>query len=514
MTILGLGGLMDDAAACVLRDGRLVSAVEQRKLVRTHREGALPEAAIASCLEIASVSSSDVDIVAVARPFVAGTSFHMGVRALLPNARLMVVDHHEAHAASAYYASGFSQATIVTLDHDGDFRCGAKWHASGSEIQLEREFHFPDSLAGLYSRVTEFLGFAPYADEHKIQWLSTLGADRLIPLFEELFDGDSMRVRTEYTDTRRLRQGLFSEKFFDALELKENGTLTAAAKADVARALQHVTEQAVIRFAGTGENLCVAGGLFFNALVVAALESSGDFKNVFVQPASGNAGTALGAAFSAWKQPVDIGNLCLGPEYSLEETKKVIENCKLRFQYLVTTDELISNTVELISENRIVAWMQGRMEFGPRALGNRSILASPLSPYSTENLNVFIKHREPFRKFAASVPAELASEYFEVGANARFLATVGKVRPQHRQTFAPAILGDGLVRVHTVSKRDNPLYHRLLHAAGKQSGLPVLFNTSFNLFGDPLVCNPRDAVRSFYSSGIDALFAGNFLVQK
>jgi carbamoyltransferase len=175
---------------------------------------------------------------------------------------------------------------------------------------------------------------------------------------------------------------------------------------------------------------------------------------------------------------------------------------------------LVATAVRLLSEHKIVAWMQGRMEFGPRALGNRSILASPLDPYSTENLNVFIKHREPFRKFAASVPVEVAAEYFETGPNARYLATVGRVRPQHRKTFESAILGQDIVRVHTVSEADNPLYHRLLHEAGKATGLPVLYNTSFNLFSDPMVSTPRDAVRSFYSSGIDALFAGNFLLEK
>jgi carbamoyltransferase len=154
------------------------------------------------------------------------------------------------------------------------------------------------------------------------------------------------------------------------------------------------------------------------------------------------------------------------------------------------------------------------MEFGPRALGNRSILASPLNAYSTENLNTYIKHREPFRKFAASVPEEVAGEYFDVGPNARYLATVGRVKPEHRKTFESAILGDGLVRVHTVSKRDNPLYYQLLEEAGRATGLPVLYNTSFNLFGDPLVCTPRDAARSFYSSGIDAMFVGHFFLQK
>jgi carbamoyltransferase len=192
----------------------------------------------------------------------------------------------------------------------------------------------------------------------------------------------------------------------------------------------------------------------------------------------------------------------------------VLENCKLRFQYLRSTEELLSSAVRLLGEQKILAWMQGRMEFGPRALGNRSILASPLDPYSTENLNIYIKHREPFRKFAASAPAELAGRYFEVGPNARNLATVGRVRPEYRKTFESAILGRDLVRVHTVEAAENPLYHRLLLEAGNATGLPVLYNTSFNLFGDPLVSTPRDAVRSFYSSGIDALFAGNFLLEK
>jgi carbamoyltransferase len=174
----------------------------------------------------------------------------------------------------------------------------------------------------------------------------------------------------------------------------------------------------------------------------------------------------------------------------------------------------VETAVREIHDQKIIAWMHGRTEFGPRALGNRSILASPLNPYSTENLNLFIKHREPFRKFAASVPEEVVGDYFEVGPNARFLATVGRVRPQHRKLFETAVLGDGLVRVHTVRRDENPLFWELLQATGKVTGLPVLYNTSFNLFGDPLVSTPRDAVRSFYSSGIDALFAGNFFLEK
>jgi len=267
----------------------------------------------------------------------------------------------------------------------------------------------------------------------------------------------------------------------------------------------------------SGENLCVAGGLAMNALLVNALEAS---KRVFVQPAAGNAGTALGAVFYAWnnvfgrKQRIPLNDLCLGPGYSAEEIKQVLENCKLRFHYLMTTGELLDRAVRDLNGEKIIAWMQGRMEFGPRALGNRSILASPLNPYSTENLNIYIKHREAFRKFAASVPEELASEYFEAGPNARYLATVGRVRAPYRKTFGAAALGNNAVRVHLVKQEDNPLFHKLLLAAGQATGLPVLYNTSFNLFGDPLVCTPRDAVRSFYSSGIDTLYVGNFVLDK
>jgi carbamoyltransferase len=269
---------------------------------------------------------------------------------------------------------------------------------------------------------------------------------------------------------------------------------------------------------GDQENVCMAGGLGLNALLIRSLEQR--FPHVFAQPVAGNSGTALGATLYAWhnfygeQARVPFRTLCLGPAYLPADIKKVIENCKLRFRFLLTQDELIERAVSALNDNKIVAWMQGRMEFGPRALGNRSILASPLNPYSTENLNVYIKHREAFRKFAASVPEELAGEYFRVGSNAQYLATVGEVNPRHRDTFSAAILGHDLIRVHTVRKEENPLYHALLLAAGHATGLPVLYNTSFNLFGDPLVCTPRDAVRSFYSSGIDALFAGSFLLEK
>jgi carbamoyltransferase len=525
MIILGLGGLLNDAACSLLIDGRLAAAVEQKKLARRHHPGALPEEAIQCALHLGGVRPSEVQTVALARPFSRrpDSTLLLALRDRFPAARVVMVEHHRAHAASAFYASPFESATVLTLDRAGDFRCGARWNATPNGLTLEHELYYPDSLGDLFGRVTELLGFEPGADEHKVQWMSTAAEPELAGLFEEMFTAPLEswpRLDRTWFDGDRIGRGGFSSRFYQRLGLDEDSPVPEPMKVRIAAGLQRAIERVVLALAGEGENLCLAGGLGMNALLVAALERSGKWKNVFVQPAAGNSGTALGAVWHAWhnihgrreRQPLDT--LCLGPSYSADDIKKVVENCKLRFHYLLTTGELINAAVTQLSGGRIVAWMQNRMEFGPRALGNRSILASPLDPYSTENLNVFIKHREPFRKFAASVPVELASTYFETGPNARFLATVGSVRPEHRKTFEAAVMGDGLVRVHTVSREENPLFHQLLHAWGAKTGLPVLYNTSFNLFGDPLVCTPRDAVRSFYSSGIDALIAGPFVLEK
>lgn len=525
MIILGIGGILNEAAAAILKDGALVGAVEERKLARQLRPGEFPDAAISTCLRLAGATHEQVDYVAIVRPLAAGpeTNLHLALRSRFPNSRVVLVDHHTAHAASAFYPSPFSEATVLTLDRAGDFRCGARWRASATQLVLEQEQYYPDSLGDLYRRVTALLGFDPDADAHKVQWLSSAGANGHAPLFLEILggkEGEWPRIDRSFFDAERHGHGGFSAKFYERLGLADESPIPAAMKPDVAAGLQRAIEKTVLDMAGAGRNLCLAGGLALNALLVSRIECSGNWENVFVQPAAGNAGTALGAVYHTWHNVcrqtarAGMGNLCLGPGYDAEEIKRVLENCKLRFRYLLTADELIDTAVGELDDHKIVAWMQGRTEFGPRALGNRSILASPLNPYSTENLNIYIKHREPFRKFAASVPAELCPEYFEVGPNARFLATVGRVRPAHRATFETAVLGRDLVRVHTVSKEDNPLYWSLLHAAGKSTGLPVLYNTSFNLFGDPLVCTPRDAVRSFYSSGIDAMFVGNFLLQK
>ena len=512
MIILGIGGLGGDAAVAVLKDGELAAAVEESKLVRRRMywggQDEMPDQAIAACLELAGAKPDHVDAVAIVRPF-PSHEFHLRLRAEFPNSRILAVEHHLAHAASAFLCSPFDEATVLALDRGGDFRAGSRWHASGTTLTLEQEHYATDSIGDLYGRVAELLGFESSVDEHKVQWLSVNGDDRHRALFAEIINltSEGPRIDRSFFSTERTNHGGFGPKFFERLGADPEPRHIAAG-------LQRAVEDAVIALAGQGTSLCIAGGLALNALLISALESRSGFRNVFVQPVAGNAGTAIGAVLHAAQKRVPLQTLSLGPGYTAADVKKVVENCKLNFRYLVTTDEVIDTAVAQLNDSKIVAWMHGRMEFGSRALGNRSILASPLNPYSTENLNTYIKHREQVRKFAASVPAELCSEYFEVGANARYLSTVGRVRPQHRERFAAAVLAGDLVRVHAVDREENPLYWKLLHAAGKSSGLPVLYNTSFNLFGEPLVCTPRDAVRSFYSSGIDAMFVGNFFLQK
>ena len=512
MNILGIGGVLRDSAAALIKDGRVAAAIEETKLTRKAEAGRLPEASIAACLKIAGLALSDVDYVALARPLPPGSALPMALR-MFPKARVVSIDHHAAHAAAAWLASPFQDAVAVTLDREGDLRCGAKWRGEGNRLTLEREILYPDSVGELYGRVTELLGFRGRADEHLVQWLSATGEPRYLNVFEEIVQGHNF-------DRSYLEGDGFSARFFDRTGIGAETELKPRERADMAASVQRALENYVMDLAGDTENLCLAGGIAWNALLVSRLEGSGKFQGVFAQPAAGNAGTALGAALHVWHDSVDPGarldggGYGLGPSFSAAEIKQVLENCKLRFHLLPTLPELIGAAVRQLKDHRIVAWMQGRMEFGPRALGYRSILASPEDPYSAENLNTFIKHREGFRKFAASVPAEIASEYFEAGPNARHLATVGRVKPQHKKRFEGAILSDDLIRVHTVSKDDNPLYWQLLHAFGEATGLPVLYNTSFNLFGEPLVCTPRDAVRSFYSSGIDAMIAGNFLLEK
>src|ERR1700677_269440 len=261
MIILGLGGLNKDAACAVLKDGQLVSAVEERKVARQTTGGALPQAAIASALEVAGLTPADVNCVALVRPF--AQEIHLTLRSRFPSAQVVMVEHHAAHAASAYYPSPFDDATVLTLDRDGDFRSAARWRASGNQLHLEKDLYYPDSLGDFYSRVTELLGFNPGSDEHKVQWLSTADSgEQFLPLFEDILGSSEWPcINRSFFDADRLSQGGFSEKFYARLGLEDGDEIPATLRAPIAAGLQHAIQQIVLRMAGPRERLCVAGGL-------------------------------------------------------------------------------------------------------------------------------------------------------------------------------------------------------------------------------------------------------------
>ncbi len=547
--ILGISGSTHDSAAALLRGADLAAALEEEKLVRVRRVPGLPVNAMRYCLEAARFRPEQIDYVALARP-VYGESSERGfeefwipkrLKQEFPSSKIVVLDHHLCHAAAAYFPSPFEQAAVLTLDGSGDMKTGSLSLARGTVLEPVDDSYFPDSLGNLFSRTAELVGFSASGDEHKLQWLSTCGKPVFAKVFRSMLhrEKDSLlSLDQSYFEAGRRDRGGFAEKFFHEAGLDPENPLEESCRSDLAASVQQVMEETVTELCSQlvtrhkVKNLCLAGGVALNALLVEKLESSGLFEGLFVQPAAGNAGNALGAALYCAHSLLGISarsrmeHLYYGPEYSISEIKDVLENCKLSFRYLRTHKDLVSAAVEELQANRILGWFQGRMEFGPRALGSRSILASPLGPYVSENLNQYVKHREKYRPFAASVTEEHAGEFFECGPMAGFLATVGRVKASHRQTFAPNLLGGRLaegkepplsserIRVHIVKRKINPLFWELLDAFGKATGVPVLFNTSFNLFGEPLVCSPRDAVRSFYCSGMDHLMIGNFSLSK
>ncbi|HEY4949405.1 MAG TPA: carbamoyltransferase C-terminal domain-containing protein [Candidatus Acidoferrales bacterium] len=477
-----------------------------------------------------------------------------------PEGRVESLDHHLCHAAGAFYASAFERALVVSLDEKGDGRAGFVGIGKGTGLREVSSIGLPHSLAWVYSQVTKLLGFRPHADEHKTQWLSiyggnggdagggsaavvtgaATGAVDFTELFLEMLRREPRGPA--HLNAKYFRHGFagelsFTHEFYRragiAREPGEGAPETRVAeplRAGIAGGLQRACEiilcewLVALREEYTERSLCLAGGLFLNPLLVAAIEARAGFENVFVQPAAGNEGTALGAAWLVWHQQLGRARMAAmsgpywGPVYSNEEIKKVLDNCKAAYHWCDSDERKLGEAVRLLQAGKIVAWFQGAAEFGPRALGNRSLLASPWAPYAKENLNDYVKHRESFRPFALAIPEERCAEYFECSANGRFLTTMAKANEAGRKLLAPLppgfLLPDNLVRLHVVHAKDNPLFWKLLNRAGENAPAPILVNTSFNLFGEPLVVTPRDAVRSYFCSGADALVAGNFLLEK
>lgn len=536
MIVLGISDLKHDTAAALLDGARPIAAIEEDKLTRSSTTYGFPNTAIERCLRDAGAEPSDVSLVALAsRPTRArvrdAVPDHGKVssRAMALRIRPVRFDHHLCHAASAFYSSEFDRALVVTLDEAGDMCSGMIALGEDTELRVLRRIRALHSLGRFYTQVTKLIGFRPHRDEHKVQWLSKQGMPDFITVFRKLFsknsDGLPKRNATDLDDALS-GDSTFSTDVYRDLGVSESSPpVDTALGASIARSAQDFLEETVVELVETyrqktrASNLCLAGGVFLNVLLVRALEMRTGFENVFVQPVSGNPGSALGAAYLARKRLTGcsdrerLSHVYLGPKFPSQEIKVVLDNCKMSYRYLPSDDQLIEETTRLLLENKIVAWYQGRMEFGHRALGNRSILASPFSPYVMENLNKFVKHREDFHPFALSVPSENAPELFECGENCRFLASVGTLKSTCTELRLFAFNGR-TVRVHSVEKATAPRFWSLLRKFGEMAPVAALVNTSFNLFGEPLVCSPREAVRSFSCSGVDALVMENFLIVK
>ena len=452
-----------------------------------------------------------------------------------PKTRIEALDHHLCHAASAFFASPFDRALITTLDERGDSRTGFAGLGIGSQIHEIASLALPHSLAWVFSQVTSLLGFRPHSDEHKTQWLSLVGEPAYLDLFLEMLrrapQGEP-HLNSSYFQRGFAIELSFAPRFYQRLGIQDakDPHLDEKLRANVAASLQQacatiVTEWLASLRLQTGEkNLCLAGGLFLNPLLVAAIEQTAGFEKVFIQPAAGNEGTSLGAAWLAWHQTQGrprlepLSSLYCGPSYSNEDIKQVLDNCKASYRWCDSEDRTIEEALRLLYAGKTLAWFQGAAEFGPRALGHRSLLASPWAPYVKENLNDYVKHRESFRPFALAIPSEDCPEYFECSANGRFMTTMARAKEKAAQLLGSPQQGflskDNLVRLHIVTFDSNPLLWKLLKRSGEKSPAAMLVNTSFNLFGEPLVVTPRDAVRSYFCSGTDALIAGSFLLAK
>ena len=584
MYILGLSAMGHHSAAALLGDSGIVAAIEESKLTRNRAASGIPREAIRFCLERAGLTWGQIAHVAIASnprsAWKRQTLFRARRAAVAPvqstyflnkalgelgrelnnqrlvkqmsgagsatggNARVESFDHHLCHAASAFYASPFDQALIVTLDELGDGRSGFVGLGKGTEIHEVTSLAFPNSLAYVYSQVTQLLDFHAHADEHKTQWLSLEGQPAHKDLFLEILRreaGGPPQLDPKFFTRTFGAELSFSPEFYRRLKLREPNAksdasesasiaLTTGQRADIAASLQSAVEQTVcdwlttLRKQHSVTSLCLAGGLFLNPLLVAAVESRAGFDRVFVQPAAGNEGAPLGAAWLAFHSHTKLPRSpempmpFWGPAFTNQEVKEVLDNCKANYHFSDTDAHKVDSVARLLHAGKIVGWFQGAAEFGPRALGHRSLLASPFAEYVTENLNDFVKHREAFRPFALSIAAEDAPRFFHASSNARFLTTMATANEDGRRLLGALprgfLLPGNFVRLHVVREADNPTFHKVLKRCGEDAPAPMLVNASFNLFGEPLVLTPRDAIRSYFCSGVDALAAGNFLLQK
>ncbi|HYO63105.1 MAG TPA: carbamoyltransferase [Pyrinomonadaceae bacterium] len=590
MYVLGISAYYHDSAACLVRDGRVVAAAQEERFTRKKHDHNVPARAVEFCLRQAGIAGEEVEFVAFYdKPLLkferlletyidyapAGLrSFIMAMPLWLREkiwireqvarhadykGKVLFTEHHESHAASAFFPSPFESAAVLTMDGVGEWATSSYGYGRGNELHLLKELHFPHSLGLLYSAFTYYTGFRVNSGEYKVMGLAPYGEPRYAKLIlDELVDlreDGSLRLNMKYFN---FAHGLtMTNREFDRLlggpPRKPEGELTQR-EMDLARSVQEVTEEAMLRMARhahreTGErNLCLAGGVALNCVGNGRILREGPFERVWIQPAAGDAGGSLGAALSVWYQYLnnarDVERVCeghadgmrgayLGPEYTNEEIEAFLETTGATYRR-VGRAELADTTARLLAEEKVVGWFQGRMEFGPRALGGRSILGDPRSARMQSQMNLKIKFRESFRPFAPSVLRERVHEYFELDCDSPYMLLVAPVREALRlpvteaegklfgveklnvpRSTIPAVTHvDYSARVQTVRREDNPLYHELLSAFERLTGCPVLVNTSFNVRGEPVVCTPENAYTCFMRTEMDCLVIGDFLLRK
>ncbi|NBC17283.1 MAG: hypothetical protein GVY18_08220 [Bacteroidetes bacterium] len=577
MTILGLSCWYHDSAACLVRDGRIVAAAQEERFSRQKHDPHFPTQAIAYCLREGGLTAQELDAVAFydkpflkferlletylmvapkgLRSFLKAMPLWLKKKLWIPDliateldydGPLIFPEHHESHAASAFFPSPFERAAFITTDGVGEWATTSYGLGDGHRVTLQAEIHFPHSLGLLYSAFTYFCGFRVNSGEYKLMGLAPYGEPRYVDTIRDalvdLKDDGSFKLNMEYftyphglTMTGRR----FAELFGGPRRAPES-ELTQR-EMDLARSVQAVTEEALLRMARhvhreTGErNLCLAGGVALNCVANGRLLRESPFERIWIQPAAGDAGGALGAALVAWhmhagqprtpQTPDAMQGAYLGPGFSDEAIAAFLEREGLPHEH-VGHDALADRVAEVLADGQVVGWFQGRMEFGPRALGHRSILADPRGREVQRLVNLKIKFRESFRPFAPSVLAERAADYFDLDAPSPYMLLVAQVsdaevggegldRLKHIDSAIPAVTHvDGSARIQTVHPETSPGYYRLLKAFEARTGCGVLVNTSFNVRGEPIVCTPEDAYTCFRRTHMDVLALGPYLVTK
>lgn len=551
---------MHDSSACIARDGELLFAVAEERISRVKHDAGFPVHAIQACLGFANVRAEQIDEVCFgwqtagpvfrhdlkmygtgqwpatylnvlnsSRHFLSMWHQESGAKVFertfgTSKPRMRFVDHHLAHAISAYGYSGFDDAAIVVMDGRGAWEATSIWHGKNGRIEHIQTIPFPNSIGGFYSAFTEYLGFVPNSDEWKVMGLAPYGEPGVkldAFLTPETNNGTPYRVHTKRINGGRTGAVAGITAMLGARRLPES-EIDSRHK-NIAFAVQDYCERAmmsVVRAAlkkTNSKNLCLAGGVALNSKANGKILASGIVENLFVQPAASDDGVALGAALAPY---LDHGgrlpnramrHAYFGPSFDDAAIETALKTYKLRYTRL---GDPAGVAAQLLSEGKILGWFQGRMEFGPRALGGRSILADPRDPEMTAKVNNAVKFREWWRPFAPSMKREAAGDFVESATDSPFMILTAQVRHEKQRVIPAVTHVDGSARPQTVEQTANPVYWRLIDEFGKRTGVPVVMNTSFNLRGEAIVNTPTDAIRTFFSSGMDGLVIGSFLVEK